>query len=440
MPRHNQMLVRDPEATPLTPLVDSKVCGVLIAADGSTKEFPADLTTIVKSDARDAAVAARIYMVQGGESLLEHLDDWIRRAPGPRHAFVQGHLGDDGGAEFEQEVGETGVNALSTSWWRFAPQDRHQNWIHRRILANRPYSINTIDDPMNLRLGHQRYSPVPRCQYRSYHLISFSRNGEQVYNAAQERMSLYSYVDVDGVLTVLVLADPRRKYQVRGIKFSFWKDQENSTYETIPCFRQAKISEAAPDQGEGSEPNTTTTNGVPAAEEKILDPKRHVERDPASWFLQILGQYAETPSEATKLAIAHIICEDVSCILDNIRRALGDIELALHDDIILRESMPRWREQLGSWRYILCDQSMSLAFLSQHLGFEDTAPRGHLQGFSGASTGVNREDRLRHKLKRLGEDASSTSHRIEATFQALMSSITIVESERAIKETEAVPS
>ncbi|KAK3368463.1 hypothetical protein B0H63DRAFT_455240 [Podospora didyma] len=86
-------------------------------------------------------------------------------------------------------------------------------------------------------------------------------------------------------------------------------------------------------------------------------------------------------------------------------RALNAIELALHDDTILQQSVDQWRERASS------SPVVSL---------------------------LHRDHELGRLFKIMERDLDPTRRRIDGAFQALMSSMRIVESERAIRRAETV--
>ena len=143
-------------------------------------------------------------------------------------------------------------------------------------------------------------------------------------------------------------------------------------------------------------------------------------------------------------AILQIICQDVSDVLRSMSRSLDTIELELHNDETLQRTMPVWREQLGKWKNALFHQGRSIEQMTHNSaalndGLEGSAAGGEVGGASTPNrAGVANSHHLERRMGRIGADVKNTYSRIESTFQALMSSITIVESERAIKEAESV--
>ncbi|KAK4163102.1 hypothetical protein QBC43DRAFT_265083 [Cladorrhinum sp. PSN259] len=449
--------VRLPEAPP--PL-EATVTGIEIAEDGSISTFRADLSAISASHPGRFGITARIFVIVGDGSLMNSLGSWIGQDSQPWHGFVKAHLEDDG--NLQRELSDAaGANVFFASWWRTEEQEEHQYWIQRRIRANKPYSVDTPDDPWTLHLDHERYSHWPNCPHRPYHVISAPGARTTGYHAAQECMSYYR-ADVDGVMTYVLLEDPIRYHDVVDIRFDFWTTKQTSERKQVLCFRPrdddrkknpqdeealkgkavAEVNKGKFDE-ENPQIEKALSDKLTEAEKKK---KSREEGMPTSKFIRALEKYddgrtaAQNPAKFVKMVIAELICEDLSGVLRSMSRVLDTIELDLHNDIVLQESMPMWREQLGKWRNALFHQSGSLERVAEDLatkgdGLWDSSVR---PSRAAVATDHSPEHRPRRRIERLEEDLNRTSRRIETTFQALMSSITIVESERAIKEAESV--
>jgi len=206
---------------------------------------------------------------------------------------------------------------------------------------------------------------------------------------------------------VVLLVDPRRQFDIIDFKFEFWTGNQSAERSRVPCFLK--------DSGLEENANTTTAGGTGTLRDNLVSRiTRRLEQ-------HIMNSTMLNPGELVKTAVVQLMRDDLSSVLSRMSCALDVIELALHNDVVLQESMPIWREQLGGWRNALYHQIAWLDSVAEKLAAE-------------AAT----DDPLKQRLKLLERDVERMAHRIETTFQALMSSITIVESERAIKEAEAV--
>lgn len=141
----------------------------------------------------------------------------------------------------------------------------------------------------------------------------------------------------------------------------------------------------------------------------------------------------DTPRQVVRSALAQLMSDDLTHILGKMTHTLDEIELSLHDDLVLQRSLPVWRRQLGRWRNTLFHQGESLRELHQ----------GLLPETAGLAPNMRESldpgwDKLLRQLQGLSQTVDRASRRVETVFQALMSSMSIVESERAIAEAEVV--
>jgi hypothetical protein len=112
----------------------------------------------------------------------------------------------------------------------------------------------------------------------------------------------------------------------------------------------------------------------------------------------------------------------MSVTLDGIDRAVGDSTL-------ISTSLPAWRKLLSSWRYLLVDYHSKIVETSRVLLLA-SAGEGccQIDLLTDLKSGYAMLD---HDRKRLGE-------RVERTSQALMSTMSIIESKNAIVQTESI--
>ena len=84
---------------------------------------------------------------------------------------------------------EGGDGTFFAKWHRYVRQ-KNRHWeIERRIAAGRPYNLDTVTDPINLRLDHEWYGRIPRV-YRPYDPIRRTISGDRE-SAALECISFF---------------------------------------------------------------------------------------------------------------------------------------------------------------------------------------------------------------------------------------------------------
>lgn len=141
---------------------------------------------------------ARIFVVQGSEDLQNELSAWIEVEPEQRRQFLLAHLSDNEDAQ--RELSRDDHNIFFMNWVRLARQGREEYEIERRIVARRPYDVDTTSDPSHLHLNHKRYYRWPSRPWRPYEIIAASENAQVLYHAVKECISVYSE-DKGGVFT-----------------------------------------------------------------------------------------------------------------------------------------------------------------------------------------------------------------------------------------------
>jgi len=223
----------------------------------------------------------------------------------------------------------------------------------------------------------------------------------------------------------VLLVDPVRHHEIANVKFDFWgwNSKDPDIYE-VPCFLQRS-------RVDDRDPNTAV-GGQRLSFEECCREERPMER-----LVSLLTQHgsntsaAKDPARFIQYIIAKLIYQDLGNVMACVGRTLDEIELALSNNALLQSSMPMWREQLGAWRNVLFHQSILLGRLAKTL-------KARHHGTTTDSTFARQEGKLKSALNEMQRDMRKTSRRIETTFQALMSSINIVESERAIREAESI--
>ena len=180
-----------------------------------------------------------------------------------------------------------------------------------------------------------------------------------------------------------------------------------------------------------------------------------VSRECFSYFRSCLQRFKDQLQDSTKLRelkedttqclkqiILRFILDDHMEIMSDFREALDFIDQHLSNDRVLRECLQTWRVLLGQWKRNLSNDLMSLAYAAQSL-----LPK----------LGIGEDDRI------VGDDAlkpfrrtdsipppsqvdfdnvtkgvESLSKRAESTFQAMTSTMAIVESREAIAQAATI--
>ena len=120
-------------------------------------------------------------------------------------SFVAAYLEGDGGqgwerSELDRDEVSTKTKLFCASWWRLVSQDEEQFNIRQRIQADKPYNIDSIEDPRKLHLDHERYAHWPARPHRPYHMVEAAADGSQVFHTAKDCVSCY-FAEIDGIST-----------------------------------------------------------------------------------------------------------------------------------------------------------------------------------------------------------------------------------------------
>lgn len=134
-------------------------------------------------------------------------------------------------------------------------------------------------------------------------------------------------------------------------------------------------------------------------------------------------------------AMRHIITtfaiQDQSAVLSHMNEEMDDIDVSLSNNDVLRGKMPLWRDLLGRWRRALVHYGANL----QHLA---TTAQLQISTASPDAAARERDNTTLGDVLGLQDELGATKARSENVFQAMMSTMSIVSSEKAIQEAASV--
>lgn len=140
------------------------------------------------------------------------------------------------------------------------------------------------------------------------------------------------------------------------------------------------------------------------------------------------GERGDTARATIHGVLLDMIIQDELAILAKINDSLDSIDLAMSNDEFLSRMVDTWRERFGQWRNLLSHARSLIGYLSCAQGaWGSIIPCGG----SGAHATPDR-------LRSLQYHAHSTNSRVDSTFQAFTSTMSIIESGKAIREAETV--
>jgi len=121
-----------------------------------------------------------------------------------------------------------------------------------------------------------------------------------------------------------------------------------------------------------------------------------------------------------KALISRVVHDDIAQVMGVMSKSLDQIELSLHDDNKLRDSVGMWRDWLGRWRNMIFHQERALRLMRTYL------------------TNDRYQKAVNQELASLEGELREGRLRIDNVFQSLMSAMSIVESHKAIQQAEGV--
>lgn len=342
-----------------------------------------------------------------------------------------------------------------SKWPRRVYQNRHQWDIEDRIAKGRPYSSDTIIDPREIRLEHDRYER-PLGIHRPHSSLEATPNLEKKYirQALGDCISIFykkvnngligelppievwqlwrPMADRHGILGVLMFDAP---HKVRVIRQNYGR----TTKKSFRKGHKVRVSQ------EDSRPTTedSATKGASLQDcfsrftpsrqrfrEQLLMPEN---------FAALTG----SPEHSIRVMILRFILTDHMEIMSDFREALDFIDENLSNDDVLRSCLQDWRKLFGQWKRSFSNDVSSIAYVIQALPHEP-----------GLDTNV--ENAVDPTLKRIGRTISvlrlpvqadfdkltgevkNLTERAESTFQAIMATMTILESQKAIAQAETI--
>ncbi|KAK0511441.1 hypothetical protein JMJ35_006014 [Cladonia borealis] len=294
-------------------------------------------------------------------------------------------------------------HCLSAKWSRLVNQSARHWRIESIISKGIPYNVHTFKDPKDLRLDHERYQRVPGV-FRPYCPISQIPE-EIMQHAARESISISWLHENPSSFNpssfVLVVVDPKREHFIVEKKYTLWGTELKESSITEPCFLNEVV-------------------GYTRAR-FVKEMKKCEEQMPTDEFVH-----------RTQKIIARIMVTNVTEVLTSLHDALDTIDLSLSQDDIMRSSLHVWRERFGLWRQDLLHSRVSARDMMQTFEQQKLCPTCAPQPSSSTIRKYEVE------LAGLNADIDETLARLTSTFQAVMSTMSIVESQKAIALAETV--
>ncbi|KAK0735345.1 cora-like Mg2+ transporter protein-domain-containing protein [Apiosordaria backusii] len=337
-----------------------------------------------------------IYIVEGHSSLATRLSAMGLDLP---QAFFAAHLGRGSGHSINLESAWS-TGSFFASWSVPATQQSDSWKMEKRIRAGRPWDKDQATDPESMYESHCRWGTFPESLYRSYHPLHPSqREGNTVLHHATTCMSFYYSRGEHGRLVGCLLVDPRRMHTVRKVDLDLWRGNVSSkSLPNRPCFVNETIS-------------------LDRIRKALEGSSLFRGRQTDTWVIQTMMS---------------LVLDDMPAVLFELGRGLDEVELCLGEDQELRSSVPQWRDYLGRWRNTLANLRISVRYMMER--FEQHSMQRQQQ----PDTHDESAQMILWRIKQVNAELEAIRGRIETAFQALMSTLSILESQRAIAQAESI--
>ncbi|KAK4170801.1 hypothetical protein QBC36DRAFT_341270 [Triangularia setosa] len=315
--------------------------------------------------------------------------------------FFTAHLG-HGSAHKMNLQQDRSTGSFFASWSELAVQSSESWKMERKIRAGMPWDKDQATDPESTYESHCRWGTFPEGLYRSYHpLHSSQRKESAVLHHAATCMSFYYSRSVNGRLVGCLLVDPRRMHTVRELDLDLWRRNTSSkALPNQPCF-------------------ILKTTSLDRIKKALEGPSPFRGRQNDTWIIQTMIGF---------------VLDDMPSVLFELGRGLDEVELYLGEDQKLRSSVPQWRDYLGRWRNTLANLRTSVRYMMEK--FEQHSKRRPRQLVP--PYGDDMDQTISWRLKQVDAELEVIRSRVETAFQALMSTLSILESQRAIAQAESI--
>ena len=149
-----------------------------------------------------------------------------------------------------------------------------------------------------------------------------------------------------------------------------------------------------------------------------------------------------SPVQSTSDIILRFILDDHMDIMSDFREALDFIDENMSDDGVLRSCLQDWRSLLGQWKKSLSNDVSSIAHATGGLLIKPGLGTENMDAPGQATKLVRTQSIVRTprqaEFDKLAQEVKGLAERTTATFQALMATMGIVESQKAIAQAETI--
>ena len=153
--------------------------------------------------------------------------------------------------------------------------------------------------------------------------------------------------------------------------------------------------------------------------------------------------FMEAPATNIKEIMLRLMLDDQVQIMGDFREALDFIDENMSNDSILRDNLQDWRYLFGQWKRILSNDSSALAYTTQILDSPSHPPPKLVDAVHSPLGQLPRTDNTFRRptqddFDRLRRETKDLTERAALTFQAMTSTMSMVESQKSIVQAETI--
>ena len=153
--------------------------------------------------------------------------------------------------------------------------------------------------------------------------------------------------------------------------------------------------------------------------------------------------FMEGPATSVKEIILRLMLDDQVQIMGDFREALDFIDENMSNDSMLRDNLQDWRNMLGQWKRILSNDSSALAYTTHVLDSPSHPPPKLADATQSPLGQLGRTDNTFRRptqddFDRLRRETKDLTERAVLTFQAMTSTMSMVESQKSIVQAETI--
>ncbi|KAF2837332.1 hypothetical protein M501DRAFT_995934 [Patellaria atrata CBS 101060] len=297
--------------------------------------------------------------------------------------------------------------------------------------------------------------------YRPHQVITEVKDDDVWGTAAEERISFFKFEKANSAYSFILFDKPRSLRQYHQVfkldiptnSISDWADKvlndidlDDPSSQLVQEEKQSIISSTFLTRNMLKSPIRSSTFTSKKTSKVLSHKSNNLPERKNPWnsdplpsfrqkFIQTLKnnwfwQTAQTPFNKYEInmMVAQMLADDWNLVLSQMVHTLNDIDGKMSDNAMLREHVLEWRRLLCSWRVSISDYNTRLTETQEWLQVQLDSEQINVFMYRLSLQPVQ----IAKLYSTLKENLEKIESRVDRSFQALMSSMSIIESEKAI--------